>query len=59
MKFDPDQLKTLVIKIGTNLLQGRLAFEGQVMEAVVKELCLLKKKHDINVLLVSSGAVGP
>lgn len=58
VKFDPDSIKTLVVKIGTNLLRGRLAFEGQVMEAVVKELCLLKKEHDINVLIVTSGAVG-
>jgi glutamate 5-kinase len=58
MKFDPDGIHTLVLKIGTSLLSGRLAFEGQVMESVVKELCELKRRHDINVLLVSSGAVG-
>lgn len=58
MKFKPENIKTLVVKIGTNLLQGRLAFEGQVMEAVVRELCQLKKQHDLNVLIVSSGAVG-
>ncbi|MCF6286380.1 MAG: glutamate 5-kinase [Candidatus Hydrogenedentes bacterium] len=58
MKFDPDAVHTLVLKIGTSLLSGRLAFEGQVMESVVKELCALKKQHNINVLLVSSGAVG-
>ena len=58
MKFDPATLDTLVVKIGTNLLKGRLAFEGQVMEAVVKDLCQLKRDHDINILIVSSGAVG-
>jgi len=58
MKFDPDALDTLVLKIGTSLLSGRLAFEGHVMESVVKELCALKERHAINVLLVTSGAVG-
>ncbi len=58
MTFDPDTLDTLVLKIGTSLLSGRLAFDGHVMESVVKELCLLKQQHDINVLIVSSGAVG-
>jgi glutamate 5-kinase len=58
MKFDPATLQTLVIKIGTSLLSGRRAFEGQVMEAMVKELCALKREHDINILIVTSGAVG-
>lgn len=58
MKFDLAQLKTIVIKIGTNLLSGQQAFEGQVMEAVVKEVCALKRGHGLNVLLVTSGAVG-
>lgn len=58
MKFDPDALETLVIKIGTSLLSGRRAFEGHVMESVVKEICALKKNHRINVLIVSSGAIG-
>ncbi|MBI1318519.1 MAG: glutamate 5-kinase [Candidatus Hydrogenedens sp.] len=58
MRFDPSQLQTLVVKIGTNLLRGKLAFTGEVMELVVKDLCALKKEHDINIVLVSSGAVG-
>ena len=58
MKYDPNTIHTLVLKIGTSLLSGQQAFEGQVMESVVKELCALKKRHDINVLIVSSGAVG-
>jgi glutamate 5-kinase len=58
LKYDPNELKTIVVKIGTSLLQGRLAFDGQVMEAVVKELCQLKHDFDINVVMVSSGAVG-
>jgi glutamate 5-kinase len=58
MKFDPDALETLVIKIGTSLLSGQRAFEGHVMESIVKEICALKKNHKINVLIVSSGAIG-
>lgn len=58
MRFDPDTLGTLVIKIGTNLLSGPRAFDGRVMEAVVKEICQLKRAHALNLLVVSSGAVG-
>ncbi|MFP4501856.1 MAG: glutamate 5-kinase [Candidatus Hydrogenedentota bacterium] len=54
----PDTLKTLVIKLGTQLLSGKQAFEGQVMEAVVQEIAAIKRGHALNVLLVSSGAVG-
>lgn len=58
MTFDVSKLKTVVVKIGTNLLGGGLPFEGLIMEAVVKELCLLKREHNLNILIVSSGAVG-
>lgn len=58
MQFDPAQIGTLVIKIGTNLLRGKLAFEGKVIESVVRELCVLKREHDLNILIVTSGAVG-
>jgi glutamate 5-kinase len=58
MKFDPDSIQTLVIKIGTSLLSGRRAFEGQVMESVVKEICRLKEAHPLSVLIVTSGAIG-
>lgn len=58
MKFEPSQIQTLVIKIGTSLLSGQRAFEGRVMERVVKELCKLKQNHELNILIVTSGAVG-
>lgn len=58
MTFEPAQIQTLIIKIGTSLLSGQRAFEGRVMEKVVKELCRLKKDHDLNILIVTSGAVG-
>ncbi len=58
MRFDPDKLGTLVIKIGTNLLSGPRAFDGRVMEEMVKEICTLKRNHNLNLLVVSSGAVG-
>ena len=58
MTFDVSKLKTVVVKIGTNLLGGGLPFKGLIMEAVVKELCLLKRNHQLNILIVSSGAVG-
>lgn len=58
MNFEPAQIQTLIIKIGTSLLSGQRAFEGRVMENVVKELCRLKKQHELNILIVTSGAVG-
>ncbi len=58
MHIDPKSIKTLVIKIGTNLLSGDEAFEGKVMENVVQEICALKKEYGHNVVLVSSGAIG-
>lgn len=58
MKLDLNKPRTLVIKIGTNLLSGRRAFDGRVLEEGVKELCELKRAHDLNILLVSSGAIG-
>lgn len=58
MRFDPAQLDTVVVKIGTSLLSGQRAFEGQVMEAVVRELCALKHAHSLDLIIVTSGAVG-
>lgn len=58
MTFDPRELTTLVVKIGTNLLSGKGAFDGRIMEERVKELCRLKHEFDLNILVVSSGAVG-
>jgi len=58
MKLDPKSINTLVVKLGTNLLSGKRAFDGQVMEELVKEMCRLKKAYDFNLLVVSSGAVG-
>ena len=58
MKIPPTRLKRLVVKIGTNLLSGKRALEGRVMETVVRELCDIKTDHGIDVLVVSSGAVG-
>jgi len=51
-------IQTLVIKIGTTLLSGERAFDGQLLEAIVKELACLKKERRMNVLIVSSGAIG-
>lgn len=50
--------KSIIIKIGTSLLSGQRAFEGHVMEAVVQELCALKLNDKLDILIVSSGAVG-
>jgi len=58
MEIPKGTLKRLVVKIGTNLLTGKQAFEGHFMEAMVRELCDLKANHDLDIVVVSSGAVG-
>ncbi len=58
MSLAANSIKTLVVKIGTNLLSGRRAFDGRVMEEGVKTLCALKHEYGFNLVLVSSGAVG-
>ena len=51
-------IQTLVIKIGTTLLSGPEGFNGQILEQLVKEIAALKQERDINILVVSSGAIG-
>ena len=58
MHIDASNIKTLVVKIGTSLISGKKAFEGHVLEAVVKEISALKHERALNIILVSSGAVG-
>jgi len=48
----------MVVKIGTNLLTGKLGFEGHALENVVKEVCSLKHAMGMDIVIVSSGAVG-
>jgi len=54
----PTDIKTLVVKIGTTLLTGDLPFDGKLLEGVVKDLADLKLGRGLNVLVVSSGAIG-
>lgn len=58
MSTNLSDIQTLVIKIGTSLLTGERGFDGRVLESVVKELAQLKHQRDLNILIVSSGAVG-
>ena len=51
-------IKTLVVKIGTTLLSGEHGFEGLLLEEVVKDLSALKRETGMNLLIVSSGAMG-
>lgn len=51
-------IKTLVVKVGTTLLTGPQGFDGAVLECLVKEFAALKREHGMNILIVSSGAVG-
>ena len=46
------------MKIGTTLLSNEHGFEGQVLEEVVKDLSRIKHERGINLLIVSSGAMG-
>lgn len=51
-------IKTLVVKIGTTLLSGEQGFDGRVLENVVKDLARVKRERNLNLLIVSSGAIG-
>ena len=51
-------VKTLVVKIGTTLLTNKQGFDGRILEQLVKELASLKRERFINILIVSSGAIG-
>lgn len=51
-------IKTLVVKIGTTLLSGETPFDGQLLKGIVKDISRLKHERGMNVLIVSSGAVG-
>ncbi len=58
MSTIPTDIKTLVIKIGTTLLSGERPFDGQLLKEIVKDVALLKHERMLNVLIVSSGAIG-
>ena len=51
-------VRTLVVKIGTSLLSGEHGFDGRIVEEIVKDLGALKHERGLNILLVSSGAIG-
>jgi glutamate 5-kinase len=54
----PTEIRTLVVKIGTTLLSGERPFDGQLLEDIVKDLAELKRGRRMNILIVSSGAIG-
>ena len=58
MKSKFADIRTLVVKIGTTLLSNEHGFEGQVLEELVKDLARVKHERGINLLIVSSGAMG-
>lgn len=51
-------IRSLVVKIGTTLLSGPHGFDGRVLEGVVKDLARVKRERKLNLLIVSSGAIG-
>jgi glutamate 5-kinase len=51
-------VRTLVVKVGTTLLTGERGFDGRHVERIIREVACLKKERDLNVLIVSSGAIG-
>lgn len=51
-------IKTLVVKIGTTLLTGKQGFDGRLLEGIVKDLARMKRERDIDIAIVSSGAIG-
>jgi len=53
-----ENVRTLVVKIGTTLLSDDHGFDGRLLEEVVKDLAGLKHARKLNLLIVSSGAMG-
>lgn len=58
MEHDFSQIKTLVVKIGTTLLSNDEGFDGMLLEGLVKDLAKAKRERDLNLVIVSSGAMG-
>ncbi|MCX5757746.1 MAG: glutamate 5-kinase [Candidatus Hydrogenedentes bacterium] len=58
MSTIPTDLKTLVVKIGTTLLSDKRPFDGRLLEGIVEDVARLKRERGMNVLIVSSGAIG-
>lgn len=58
VQHDFSNIKTLVVKIGTTLLSNEHGFDGSILESMVKDLAEVKRTYDLNLLIVSSGAMG-
>jgi glutamate 5-kinase len=58
MQHDFTNIKTLVVKIGTTLLSNEHGFDGSILEGLVKDLAQVKRIYNLNLLIVSSGAMG-
>jgi glutamate 5-kinase len=50
--------RTIVIKIGTDLVNKNLDVKGNPLSQITKQICEIKKQYNINFIIVSSGAVG-
>lgn len=46
------------MKVGTTLLSNEHGFDGRILEQLVKELAAIKRERAMNILIVSSGAIG-
>jgi glutamate 5-kinase len=58
MQHDFTNIKTLVVKIGTTLLSNEQGFDGSILEGLVQDLARVKRKYNLNLVIVSSGAMG-
>ena len=58
MNIDLTKIQTLVVKVGTTLLSGKNGFDGRLLEDLIKDLAAIKRERGINILIVSSGAIG-
>lgn len=58
MNIDLTNIRTLVVKVGTTLLSGEKGFDGRLLEDLIKDLAAIKRGRGINILVVSSGAIG-
>lgn len=49
---------TIVIKIGTDLVNQKTSTKTSSLSQIIKDLCQIKARKDLNFAIVSSGAVG-
>lgn len=58
LSINRTDIRTVVVKVGTTLLGGGRGFDGRLVELLVKDIAALKHERGLNILVVTSGAIG-